>query len=375
MELGKWIGLVVFVASLYIIWQIRQILLLIFAAVVLATALARLVRLLQRLGIKKRGIAIALTIVLLLALIAGFLIVIVPPFVEQLQQLVAFVPVGFERAQRWIEWLQERLAEQPVPMNQLDGFGQQLQSFVSRTFGNFFTLFSDSIGIVINALLVLVLSVMLLVNPDIYRQGFVVLFPSFYRRRADHILEQCNVALGGWATGILFNMTVIALLSGIGLWVLQVPLVLANAILAGALTFIPNVGPTLSVIPPLALALLDAPWKAVAVLVLYILIQQVESNVLTPLVMEKQVSLPPAITLASQVIFASFFGFLGLLLALPLVVVLQVWVKELLVKDILDEWQRPGSADPSPAIAEQKDIQEMKNGETSTASDSPTTSG
>lgn len=375
MELGKWIGLVVFVASLYIIWQIRQILLLIFAAVVLATALARLVRLLQRLGIKKRGIAIALTIVLLLALIAGFLIVIVPPFVEQLQQLIASVPVGFERVQRWIEWLQERLAEQPVPMNQLDGFGQQLQSFVSRTFGNFFTLFSDSIGIVINALLVLVLSVMLLVNPDIYRQGFVLLFPSFYRRRANHILEQCNVALGGWATGILFNMTVIALLSGIGLWVLQVPLVLANAILAGALTFIPNVGPTLSVIPPLALALLDAPWKAVAVLVLYILIQQVESNVLTPLVMEKQVSLPPAITLASQVIFASFFGFLGLFLALPLVVVLQVWVKELLVKDILDKWQIPGSADPLPALAEQKDIQEMKNGETSTASDSPTTSG
>jgi predicted PurR-regulated permease PerM len=99
------------------------------------------------------------------------------------------------------------------------------------------------------------------------------------------------------------------------------------------------------VIPPIALALLDAPWKAVAVLILYIVIQQLESNVLTPLVMEKQVSLPPAVTLASQVIFASFFGFLGLFLALPLVVILQVWIKELLVKDILNDWQNPKSID------------------------------
>ncbi len=73
--------------------------------------------------------------------------------------------------------------------------------------------------------------------------------------RVNDILQKCEVALGGWAAGILFNMTVITVLSGIGLWILQVPLVLANAILAGILTFIPNVGPTLSVVPPMVLAL------------------------------------------------------------------------------------------------------------------------
>lgn len=338
-------GLVIFVAALYIIWQIRQILLLIFAAVVLATALDRLVRLFQRIGIKQRGIAIALTLILLLALVAGFSIIIVPPFVNQLQQLANFIPEGIDRARRWVEWLQDTLTRQPVPFDGLNELSQQLQSFLSQQLGNLFTLFSDSIGIVIRALFVLVLSIMLLANPTLYRQGFVLLFPSFYRRRADDIVERCNISLGGWATGILFNMTVIALFSGIGLWILQVPLALANAILAGLLTFIPNVGPTLSVIPPIALALLDAPWKAVAVLILYIVIQQLESNVLTPLVMEKQVSLPPAVTLASQVIFASFFGFLGLFLALPLVVILQVWIKELLVKDILNDWQNPKSID------------------------------
>jgi len=344
MGLGKWMGLVVFIVSLYIAWQIRQILLLIFAAVVLATALDRLVHLLQRLGIKSRGVAIALTAVLFLGVLTGFLFVIVPPFVDQLQQLAALIPIGLDRIQSWIEWLQDFITQQKaLQIDSLSGLTGQLQSFVSRQFGNFFTLFSDSIGILLNTLFVLVLSIMLLANPSAYQTGFVLLFPSFYRRRIRDVLKQCNTALGGWSIGVLFNMTVIAVFSGIGLWILQVPLTLANAILAGILTFIPNVGPTLSVIPPAALALLDAPWKALAVVILYVAIQQLESNVLTPLVMEKQVSLLPAVTLSSQVIFASFFGFLGLFLALPLVVVLQVWIKELLVKDIFNHWKEPKS--------------------------------
>ncbi len=109
--------------------------------------------------------------------------------------------------------------------------------------------------------------------------------------------------------------------------------------LAGILTFIPNIGPTFSVIPPMAIALLDSPLKSVFVLIAYIIIQQIESNILTPYVMAQQVSILPALVLASQVFFAQFFGFLGLLLALPLTVVGKVWIQELLVTDILDSWQ------------------------------------
>ena len=132
-------------------------------------------------------------------------------------------------------------------------------------------------------------------------------------------------------------MIIIAVLNAIALLILRVPLALVNGVLSGVLTFIPNVGPTLSTIPPVLLALLESPEKAVAVLVIYIVIEQIESNVLTPLIMQRQVSLLPAVTLASQLIFATFFGFLGLFLALPLLVVTQVWLKELLVKDILNK--------------------------------------
>lgn len=339
MNLGNWVGLLALVISLYILWQIRQVLLLVFLAVVLATALNRIVRRLEKSGIR-RGIGALLSVLILLAFLTGFFWVIVPSLAEQFQQLFQLVPQGLERFRAWFFWLQNRIpgpSRQYVPT--VDDLIRQVQPLATRLFGNFFALFSNFLAIVLNLLLVIVLTIMLLANPSPYRQGFIQLFPSFYRQRVDVILSECNVALGGWLAGILFNMTVITVLSGIGLLILQVPLPLVNALLAGLLTFIPNVGPTLSVIPPVAIALLDAPWKAIAVLILYVAIQQTETNILTPLVMQRQVSLLPAVTLVSQVAFAIFFGFLGLVLALPLLVVAQVWFREILIKDVLNNWQ------------------------------------
>jgi predicted PurR-regulated permease PerM len=153
-------------------------------------------------------------------------------------------------------------------------------------------------------------------------------------------------------------MCVITVLSLIGLLILGIPLALAQAMLAGLLTFIPNVGPTLSVISPMAIALIEAPWKSLAVLILYIAIQQVESNLLTPIVMAQQVSLLPAVTLLAQLFFATFFGFLGLFLALPLTVVGQVWLKEVLIKDILDRWD---DSPPSQFPASENNPTELDN--------------
>ncbi|MCA1992451.1 MAG: AI-2E family transporter [Coleofasciculus sp. S288] len=338
MSLGKWIGLFAFIVSLYILWQIRQVLLLIFAAVVLANALNVLVERFQRSGMK-RGFAVLLSVLLLIAILVGFFWVIVPPFAAQLQQLSQLVPRGIQRFSIWIETLQTRLSPQLIEyIPDIDQLIQQLQPLANRLLGGGFTFFSNSVGFLAQFLLVIVLTLMLLADPVPYRQSFIRLFPSFYRRRIDEILEECNVALRGWLVGILFNMFVIASFSFVGLLVLRVPVALAQAALAGILTFIPNIGPALSVVPPMAIALLDSPLKSLAVLILYVVIQQVESNLLTPYVMAQQVSLLPAITLLAQVFFATFFGFLGLLLALPLTVVGQVWLKEVIIKDILDEW-------------------------------------
>lgn len=341
MKFGQWIGLLALVISLYILWQIRQVLLLVFAAVLLATLLNKLARWLQgRFGIK-RPFAVLLSLGLLLTVTVVFFLLIVPPFVIQFQELTTQkLPQVSALVNDWENQVRTRVPAVLLPyIPDVSSLQEQIQPLINRLLGSSFAFVSGSLGVVLDFLLVLVLTLMILANPQPYRRVFIRLFPSFYRRRVDEILSQCEVALGAWFVGALISMSVIALLSWIGLSILGVRLAIAHGVLAGLLNFIPNIGPTLSVVLPMAIALLDAPWKPVAVLILYILIQQFESNLLTPFVMAQQVSLLPAVTLLSQVIITTAFGPLGLLLSIPLTVVSQIWVKEALIKDVLDRWR------------------------------------
>lgn len=338
MNLGQWIGLIAIVISLYILWQIREVMLLIFAAVVLATTLNRLARRFQRSGMK-RGFAVFLSVTIFLALIVGFFWLIVPPFADQFQELTKQVPRGLERFNTWLDELRARVPSQLTPyIPDINSLSQQAQPIINRAVGSSFAFVSGSLEVVLKVLLVLVLTGMFLANPESYRKVFVRLFPSFYRQRVDGILDQCEVSLEGWITGAFIAMGAVGLMSLIGLSILRVRSALALAVLAGFLNLVPNLGPTLSVIPAMAIALLDAPWKILAVLILYFIIQQTEGNFITPIVMAHQVSLLPAITLISQLFFVTFFGFLGLFLALPLTVVAKIWMQEVLIKDVLDQW-------------------------------------
>jgi predicted PurR-regulated permease PerM len=339
-KLGQWVGILALMLALYILWQIRSVLMLIFAAVVLATALNTLGEQLQKRLKIQRSLSLILAIFGLLGILALALWLVVPPFMGQFQELTQLVPKGIERLDQSVQSLSAMAPPFLDPyLPQVEDLVKQLQPLVNRLAGGSFTLVTGTLGGVLNVLLVVILTLMLLFEPEPYRRAFVRCFPSFYRRRVHEILDKCGRSLQGWLLGILFNMLVIGSLSGVGLLVLGVPLPLANAIFAGLLTFIPNIGPALSVVPPMVIALLDAPWKSLAVFGLYFFVQQMETNVLTPIVMAQQVAMLPAVTLLSQVFFATFFGFLGLLLALPLTVVLQVWLHEVVVKDILDRWQ------------------------------------
>jgi predicted PurR-regulated permease PerM len=339
-RLGTLIGFLAIIIALYILWQIKQVLLLAFAAIVFATTINQLVELLQSKFSLERKTALAIAVTGVLTFVIGFIALAIPPFIEQFQQLVELVPQGLEQLSSLNNSLRNLLPQNLLQeVRGLESLTQNLQAYVEQFISSFFDLFSSTLSIFLNSLLVIVVTIMLLSNPTPYKQMFILMFPAFYRRRVKTILKKCEKNLGGWAIAILFSMTVIAVLSGIGLLCLGVRLPLANSLLAGILTFIPNLGPLLSVIPPAAMALLDAPWKALAVVILYIVIQQVETTILTPIVMQRQVSLLPAVTLLSQVVFAVFFGIAGLFLALPITVVAQVWLKEVLVKDILDRWQ------------------------------------
>jgi predicted PurR-regulated permease PerM len=271
-----------------------------------------------------------------------FVSIIIPPFADQFQELLRVVPEGVESFANWVDGVLRNppdwFPDDEIRLPDLSDLTGQIGILLRGAFGNFVTFFSNSVGSVFQLLLVIVLTVMILSEPVAYRRLLLRFFPSFYRTRAAEILDKCESTLLHWLVGVSLSSLFVAGLSAVGLIVLGIPFVLAHALLAGVFNFIPNIGPTLSVVSPVSVALLQSPGKAIAVIVLYLIIQNAESYWLSPMLMKKQVSFLPAITLIAQLFFAHFFGLLGLVLALPLAIIAKIWIEEALIKDVLDQW-------------------------------------
>ena len=353
MTLGKWLGLLAVVAALALLWSQRQAILLIFAGVVIAMALCTLVGAVRkRLGCS-RPLAVLLSLlgVLVIVLVAGT--TLIPPFVHQFGELISKLPAaatelvklmhgGLEGTSRMVygnrgeelAWLKSAL---PGSGGRQEALGASLSGALIRLLG-----LAGNIGNgLLQCLFVVAVALMITTQPQAYREVALQLVPSFYRPRARAVLLQCGEALSAWMVGVLISSLCVGTMAAIGLSLLGVKQVAANAVLAGLLNIIPNVGPTLSTLFPISAALLEAPWKAVLVLILYIIIQNLESYLITPSVMHHQLKLLPGLTLSAQLLFTLMFGPLGLVLALPLAVCVQVIVREVFIRDILDPWTTP----------------------------------
>jgi len=374
-KLADWIILIFVIIALVTLWLFREILLLIFTAIVLSVALNSLVRWIQTFGIRRsRAVPLAMGIVFLVGLLFGILVA--PAFLSQFQELIQLLPKGFQQLLSQLEAIRVELPSlfenlpiqlpaQTIEILRGDGDLSSVQRWIDgmgpltrRLTGNLFEFFSNTLTTFLQLLFVMVLTMMFLSDPIAYRRTMVMLFPAFYRARADEILSKCELALLSWLRGIAINSLFIALLSGTGLTFLGIRFVLAHALLAGLFNFIPNIGPTLSVIFPISVALLDAPWKALAVLILYIVIQNLESYWFSPMVMQRQVSLLPAATLIAQIFFATFFGVVGLVLALPLAVVTKTWIEEAWITDYLNRIRSIRAGETDPAHSEPLDSPE-----------------
>jgi predicted PurR-regulated permease PerM len=354
-KFGQWLGLIVLAISLFVAWQIRQLLLMAFAAILLATSLNQLARMLRHRLKLKKGLSILIALIIFLLALVAFSWLIVPPLATQFREIaVDKLPRLFALSADWRNQLGRYLPEQIMAaIPDAAAIQEQAQPIGRFLLGGSLAVFSSSLTVILNLLLLLVLTIMLLVQPESYRKVFVSLFPQFYRRRVIEILDECEVSLGKWVVGAAISMLAVALMSTVGLRALNIPYPLAQGVLAGLLNFIPNLGPTMSVLLPMGLALLDDPWKPLLVLALYFFIQQIESSLLTPYIMAQQVSLLPALTLLAQVFFASSFGFLGLLLALPLSVVFKVWFNAVVIEDVLNHWQHwPNSQNATAKVTD-----------------------
>ena len=354
MKFQHWLGLAALLISGLLLWSLRDVLIHLFAGVVLAMALCTLVGHLRDRWSLPRPMALLVCLLGLASLMTLAVAVILPPFFSQFQQLLTQLPAAARELQQiitgWISSASSLVygeASQPAisPSDLSSGVSgipsaTALASGVTGSLKGRLGLAGNVGSGLVQLLFVIAVTLMVSIQPVAYREVGIQLVPSFYRRRARGILLQCGEALSSWMIGVLISSFCVAILAGIGLTLLGVKLVVANALLAGLLNVIPNVGPTLSTVFPMSVALVDAPWKALAVLLLYVVIQNVESYVITPSVMQRQVNLLPGLTLTAQFIFTVLFGPLGLLMALPLAVVLQVLIREIVIRDLLDPWKK-----------------------------------
>ncbi|WP_269610096.1 AI-2E family transporter [Prochlorococcus marinus] len=339
------------IISILILWGLKEIIILFFASIIIAMAICTITGKIRDFFHIPRWISLGITIITIILISSLSIVIIIPQFTSEFQELINQIPSAasklwdlsvntfFNFAEIIYKDNIPNLADRTILTNKLSIFpdGSTLANGVTDSITKLISLASN-VGIgIIQLFFIISVGLMITLQPNSYREVAILLVPSFYRRRARSILLKCGDALSSWMAGVVLSSICVAILASIGLYLLGIKLVIANALIAGILNVIPNVGPTISTIFPLSVALLDTPWKSLAVLGLYIVIQNIESYVITPSIMHKQVKLLPGLTITAQFIFTILFGPLGLLLAIPMAVVIQVFVKEIIVHDILEK--------------------------------------
>ena len=313
-------------------WQLRWVLLVLFGAVVLAVALDVLIEKLQdRLSWPR---PLSLAVVLVVLMLGGALVfqLLVPELITQVQELGNLVPTLVTK-------LKSMLVSNPRLMNLEESFTEQfswdrIQPLGSQLLG----VAGGAANSLIQLLLMSLLAVLLALDPASHRQMVIAATPRPARQEMAELLDQCRLALGGWLAGMTISASSVFVLTWAGLALLKVPLALLSALVCGLLTFVPTIGPTAASLLPLAMALLVSPLLMLQVLVLRLILQNLEAFLLTPLLLRRTVNLLPTVALMAQLSLGALLGLPGVLLALPLVVVLQVGMEQVVVKQIMDRW-------------------------------------
>ncbi len=213
-----------------------------------------------------------------------------------------------------------------------------------------FPFITSTMQVVGGILIIIFLSIYIAADPTLYHGGLMSLFPRAHRKRAGEVLSAMAAVLRRWLLTQLIAMATIGVVTTIVLLILRVKAAFALGLLAGLFEFIPTVGPILSSVPAIAMGFLDSPEKAMLVAGAYVLIQFMENHLLIPLLMKGGVDVPPALTILSQALMALMFGFLGLMVAVPLLAATLVAVKMLYVENVVGERALGPDEDPKQGI-------------------------
>lgn len=275
---------------------------------------------------------IAFVLVLIITFFALGTLTFADSVSNQVDQLARQLPVAFEQ-------MRERIDDFGWADRLLDRFSPEHLLFAnSSTAGKAVT---STFGALASFVIVIFIGIYGAFDPLPYRHGFLALFAPSLRRRAAAIIDDCVASLRRWILAQLISISVVGVLTGLGLWLIGLPLALILGLIAGLLEFIPNFGPILAVVPALLLALVAGWHTVLLVLGLYLTVQALESYLLTPIVHQEAVSIPAALVITIQLLFGVTFGFIGLALAMPITAVGLTVVREVYVAGYLEREKKP----------------------------------
>lgn len=279
----------------------------------------------------------------LLAVVAALLLLaavglrfLIPVAVEQVKGLGGTVPKSIDQLRRaaeempWIGWIAEQLPEDPETV-----LSPEMVERITKALSNGFS----AVGAVV---LIAFLGVLFALQPKLYRNGFMRLIPIERRPRAGEVLDEIGTALRWWLVARGISMAVLGVLTWVGLMLLGIDMALTLALIVALFAFVPYFGFVLSTIPAVVAGMAQSPATGMYVLILYCAIQALETYLITPWAEYQAASLPPALSITTQITMALLVGPVGFILADPLLLVTMVTVRMLYVEDALGDEEAGG---------------------------------
>ncbi|MGA7676737.1 MAG: AI-2E family transporter [Rhizomicrobium sp.] len=319
---------VLIVVLLVALWRVSLVLILIFGGILVAVALRNLSEPLRRyLRIPDR-LSLLITTVALGIVAFAFFAVFGTLASQQFSALVDQTPGAVESARAWLNG-------SSIGQEVLRAMENSSEATV-RLLGAL-PLAGGILGGIGEVILVIFVGIYFAADPPTYIAGVLRLMPPRRRLRARQILDAISESLRKWLIGMTLDMLLLGVMTGIGMWLIGVPLPFALAVLSGVAVFVPYIGPLIATIPGLLLALSVRPSLAIYAAIVYLIVLTIEGNISQPLLQRWTVSLPPVVNLLAILVFAPLFGIWGAVLATPLAVVLSVLLQKVYIEDVLDD--------------------------------------
>ena len=315
-----------------VVRAIFGILLIIFGGVLLAVLIDGVARWLHRHTPLPRKAGVGVVLTCAIALIALAVWQLGPRIAEQGQALSERFPRMLEEGKAWLRQYDWGSAI----ANQMPGSISELMPD-EIPFGALTSAFSTLSGALPNVFIILFVGVYVALSPLLYVDGILRLVPKAHRPRAHEVASALGTGLRMWLLGRISSMTIVGVLTAVGLMLFGIPLALTLGLIAALLSFVPYIGPILAFVPALAVALSEGSQAMIAVVGIYAAVQFAESYLITPLIQKRTVSMPPALLITSQVVLGVLAGTVGVAVATPLVLMVIILVQMLYVQDVLDD--------------------------------------